>query len=36
MDTIEKSDQRIKSTNQSEFEKNELFDSLMKDSLMDQ
>jgi len=34
MDTKEKIDQRVKPTNQSEFEKNELFDSLMKDLLL--
>ena len=34
MDSKEKIDQRVERTNQSEFEKNELFDSLMKDLLL--
>ena len=34
MDVKEKSDERIEQANQSEFEKNELFDSLMRDLLL--
>ena len=34
MDVKENSDERIQQTNQSEFEKNELFDSLMRDLLL--